>query len=104
MSSAQLSERVLRAIILRNGTPCGPIQIIVLATLQRPEKADKPGEPKEQSKRNKIDQDFHGNSFPAGDRARSEFNITRSDEPDIAAAAINGVVKPATAIGTARKL
>ena len=37
-------------------------------------------------------------------RARSALSVTRIEEPDMATAAINGVTKPATAIGTASAL
>jgi hypothetical protein len=37
-------------------------------------------------------------------RARIAFRVTRIDEPDMAAAAIRGVIRPAIATGTATVL
>lgn len=93
----------LRRLIVGDRPPGGAIEIVILAAPERPQKGGKAERAKPDRKRHQIEQDFH----QAGSlcrRARKALSITRSDEPDIAAAAISGVTRPAIASGTASAL
>src|SRR6476660_1698108 len=83
--------------VLGNGAPRRALEIVVLPAFERPEKCEQADEPKPQRQRHKNHEDFHHALPRATRRARSAFNITRTYEPDIAAAAIRGVTKPAIA-------
>jgi hypothetical protein len=65
-----------------------------LAVAQRPEESRKPGQPEGKRDRYEIDQHIHDARL-----ARSALRVTSTDEPNIAAAAISGVTKPAIATG-----
>lgn len=93
----------LRRIIIGDRPPGGAIEIVILAIPERPQKGRKAEPAKRDRKRHQIEQDFH----QAGSlcrRARKALSITSSDDPDIAAAAISGVTRPAMASGTASAL
>ena len=81
----------------------GTVDVVVLTALERPQKGDQPGQAEHQRHRHQVDQDVHEPN-PGRSRARNAFTVTRSEEPDMASAAISGVTRPAIAIGTANKL
>src|SRR5215216_1185930 len=91
-------------LIIRNGPPGRAVKVVILTALERPEKSEQPCETEAERQRHQNDEHFHHGLRCATRRARSAFNITSSEEPDIASAAISGVTNPAMAIGTARKL
>lgn len=90
-------------LIVGDRPPGGASEIVILTVLEGPEKGDKPKGAEHDRKRNQIDQDFH-QIVSLCRRARKALSITSSDEPDIAAAAISGVTRPAIASGTASAL
>lgn len=100
-------------IVVQQDAQRGAIHVVILFRPQRPEEAGQTSQTQGERQRNEVDEDVH-DRFPterrgAGasecrDRARSALSVTSNDEPDIAAAAINGVTKPAIAIGTANVL
>ena len=53
-----------------------------------------------QSDRHEIDEHVHG-QVPFAARPRMAFSVTRTDDPDMAIAAISGVATPRIATGTA---
>ena len=103
-------------IVIVENADRGSLHVVILAAPQRPEKGCEPGEAEQQRHRHQVDQHGHGR-VPGADscgqstgagarssprrRTRNALSVTRIDEPDIATAAINGVTKPAIAIGTA---
>lgn len=93
----------LSRLIVGDRPPGGAIEIVILAVPEGPEKGRKAEPAKRDRKRHQIEQDFH-QAGPLCRRARKAFSITSSDEPDIAAAAISGVTRPAIASGTASAL
>src|SRR6187399_2854991 len=92
-----------RLIIGDRPPPCS-LEVIILTVLEGPEKSDQAYQTEHQRQRNENDQDFHQASSLLPLRARSAFNNTSRDEPDIAAAATSGVARPAIAKGTASRL
>ena len=104
-------------IVVVENTNRGSLHVVVLAAPQRPEEGCEPGEAEQQRDGHKVDQHGHGDralgirvceeAADAGARSsprrrtRNALTVTRIEEPDIATAAINGVTKPAIAIGTA---
>lgn len=95
----------------------GTVRIVELATAQRPYKRQKAGQAEQQRQRDEKNQDVHvassdvtrvgeaaAPSARAGRKSRIALSVTNTDEPDIASAAISGVTRPATAIGTAKIL
>src|SRR6266702_2671570 len=91
-------------LVIGDGAPGGAVEVIILAILERPEEADQTEKAEQQRQRYQKHQDFHQRNSLLPCRARSAFRITSSDEPDIAAAAISGVARPAIASGTANTL
>lgn len=75
----------------------GAVQILVLAGPQRPQKHQKTAPPEEERSRDQPKNDRHA-------RARKLLPITKSEDPDIAAAASQGVTNPAIANGTISEL
>lgn len=106
----------LSKIIIRQGSDSGALKVVELTAAQRPDECPKPREPQAKSDRQKKDNDIHGAATASFRSAalflrirtvplrRTALSVTSTDEPDIAAAAIKGVTKPATASGTATKL
>src|SRR4051812_25021639 len=90
--------------VVGDRAPARPFEVVILAVLERPEKAGQAETAERQCQRHQKYQDFHQQSSLAPRWARNAFRITSSDEPDIAAAAISGVAKPAMASGTAKRL
>ena len=80
----------------------GAVEIIVLTGFHRPDKRRKPGPAHNKRYRNEIEQRRHRPSFSA--RMRKAFNVTMTDEPDMARAARSGVTNPNTASGIAHAL
>ena len=78
------------------------LKIFVLARPQTPEEGGKPHHSHEQRDRDQDDHDVHVRR--QRNCKRNAFNVTISEEPDIASAAINGVRKPAAANGAAMML
>ena len=78
----------------------GPVEILELAALQRPEEGPQPDQAQAQRDRDQHRQPVH---FAALAR-RSELPITSSELVDMATAAISGVTRPAIASGTASRL
>src|SRR5690606_2072478 len=113
-SPAPVSRQV---VVIENPERCA-VEIVILAAAQRPQEREQPGEAKAKSHRQEIDEHIHVGrtagvteaaagslarvgSGRRGARARSAFSVTRTDDPDMAAAAISGVTSPAIAIGMA---
>ena len=71
----------------------GAIEVLILPSTQRPQKHREPTPAEDQTRRDQPKNDRHV-------RARKLLPMTNSDEPDIAAAASQGVTNPATASGT----
>ena len=69
--------------------------VLVLTAPQRPEENRQPATAEDETRPQQIQDDVHANL-----RRRKLLAITSSDELDIAAAASQGVTKPATASGT----
>lgn len=90
---------VLRQVIIAQDPVCGPIEIIELTALERPHEGCQPDKAQKQGSGNEVDQNAHVR--PPARRARSALSVTMIEDPDMASAAISGVTKPATAIGTA---
>ena len=98
------------------------VEVVVLAAAERPQEGCEAQQAEPKRCRHQIDEDAHGvlhrawmNLGVAEDisasaltcrrsRPRIAFAVTISDEPDIASAAISGVTRPSTAIGTATAL
>ncbi len=95
-------DRRLVGLVIGEGAPGRAIEIVILTTVQRPQKAEQANEAQCKSEWNQIEQDLH--QIASLLRARSALSMTSTDEPDIAAAAISGVTRPAIATGTARTL
>ncbi len=116
-----------RALLLRpvdiavvENTDRGSLHVVILAAPQRPKEGCEPGEAEQQRHGYQVDQHGHGDRAPGTDvcgeaadpgarssprrRTRNALTVTRIEEPDIATAAINGVTRPAIAIGTAMAL
>ena len=87
--------------VISDGAPGRAVEIVILPAPERPEKCQQPDQTQSQRQRDEDYEDFH--DAPRG-RARSAFSMTNREEPDIAAAAISGVTRPAIAIGTASRL
>ena len=101
------SRTVMANIVVVENADRRPLQVVILAVAQRPEKGGKPAESEQQRHGDEIDEDVHGErrgcvraSLGNGGvrraptvrrRARKALSVTRIEEPDIAAAAINGV-------------
>src|SRR4051812_45615837 len=94
----------VRWFVIRDGAPGCALEIVILSALERPQKCEQPDQSEPERQRHQNDEYFHHDLSGAARRARSAFSITSNEDPDIAAAAIRGVAKPATAIGTARTL
>ncbi len=90
--------------VICDGTPGRAFEIVVLSAFERPEKPEQADKPEAKRQRHENDKYFHHDLPCATRRARSAFNMTNSEEPDIAAAAIRGVTTPLMAIGTASRL
>jgi hypothetical protein len=91
-------------LVIGNRPPPRPFEVVVLAVLERPEKSHQADETKRQRQWHEKYQDFHQPTPLAPRCARSAFDITSNDDPDIAAAATSGVARPAIASGTAKRL
>lgn len=103
-------------IVVRQSSDRGTLEIVELTVAQRPDKCTEPGKPKAKRDRQKKNDDVHDAAAScsgcvvcrltdcAAPLRRTAFSVTSTDEPDIAAAAINGVTRPATASGTAIRL
>ena len=76
-------------IIIGNGAPTRPLQIIELTGPHSPEASQQAAPTKRQSYGQENHQYVHDANSRAP-RALSAFNVTRSDEPDIANAATSG--------------
>ena len=113
-TACRVSPAVLFEIIVRKHAKRCALQIVELSVANRPDEREQPGQAQTQRQRHEIDEDVHGRtatargtSFDAATaargirRSRKALSVTRIEEPDIAAAAINGVTKPAIATGTA---
>lgn len=90
---------IILAIIIQQYPVRFTVQIIILSGFKAPNKRRKPNRTKQQSNRDKINQNTHVIHLN-----RKEFAITNKDDPDIQIAATIGVARPAKAIGTATKL
>ena len=88
-----------RRVVVEQDATGGTIEVVELTGFECPEKGDETGATHGDRDRNQEQQPGHG----ARPR-RSELRTTSIDEHDIAAAANNGVTKPAIASGTAARL
>src|SRR5690606_1452245 len=108
-------------VVFLDRPPGGPVQILVLAAFQGPQKCHEPQPAEKKSNRNEIDEDVHASrasrggaprvastgslrSARASRLSRSALATTMIDDVDMATAAISGVAYPARAIGTAKTL
>src|SRR5215475_1428828 len=96
---AQSGLQHLYVVIVENAQRRA-FHVIILPARQRPHERREPGETQQQRHRHEIDQHVHATSLGRA-RTRSALSVTRMEEPDMAAAAMNGVTKPAIATGTA---
>src|SRR5262245_49396202 len=87
-----------RRLVIHDGAPGGAVEVIVLAALERPQKAGEAKQAEGERHGHEEDQDFHGHL------ALSAFAVTNTEDPDMAIAATSGVASPTMAIGTAMKL
>ena len=95
--------RRFRQIIIRDGAPARAFKIIELPGAHGPEAGEKSTDAQPDGDRQENDQNVHDAS-PRAPRARSAFNVTRIEDPDMASAATNGVAWPLMAMGTAMAL
>lgn len=95
---------ILRLLFFENAK-CGPIQIIILPRLERPEERYQPEKSKKQSAGYQECKSGHTIDLfefaPLPSLSRRAFPITTTDDEDMAIAAISGLTKPSTAVGTA---
>jgi hypothetical protein len=114
----RLSE--LLKVIVRQNAKRSALDVIVLTTLQRPQERRQSDQAESKCHWHQIKKYVHAIfsfgahvranfsarliSARAGSCARNALKVTKSDEPDMATAAISGVTKPAIAIGTATAL
>jgi len=105
-------------VIVREYAQRGALDVIVLAAFQRPQERSQPDQAESKRHWHQIKKYVHAifsfgthvcarvsaRLILSGSRARKAFRVTRSEEPDMAAAAISGVTRPAIAIGTATAL
>ena len=115
MSNSRAARSVVALeIVVREHTNSGTFKIVELPVADRPDEREQAGQAQAERQRHEIDEDVHGRtamacgtSFAAAAaargirRSRKALSVTRIEEPDIAAAATNGVTKPAIATGTA---
>jgi len=94
------TPRLERAIIIVQDPVGSAVQIVILIRVYRPQKRPEAEQAKPQGNRDQINNNVHS----APPFKRSAFNVTTSDEADMAMAAISGVTLPVTAIGTAIQL
>ena len=105
--------------VVKKHTFCGAVHVLILARPQGPDEGGKPHAAEEQGHGHEVEKRLHqassstlwrvtrpkrGSSQPLRVRNRMAFAITRSEEPDMASAAISGVTWPEIAMGTARTL
>ncbi len=113
--SASRAMRSRLDVVVRQYAQRGAVHVLVLTGPQRPQERRKARQPEHERRRHQIDQHIHdalngwrvrwsvraSPSATLRERMRRAFSVTRTEEPDIAAAAISGVTNPAIAIGTA---
>lgn len=87
-------------VVIDKDADGGAIEIIILASLQRPEEEGQPAQAKQQCA---GDEDGDAVHFELP-RSRSALATTMIEEPDMASAAMSGVTMPAMASGTAMTL
>lgn len=87
-----------RLVIIIEDAMCRAVQVFVLVRIDRPQEAHKSKQSEPECNGNEVDDDVHASALLF---MRKAFNVTISDEADIAIAAIKGVTFPVTAIGTA---
>src|SRR5262249_20649831 len=92
-----------RLVIGDRAPPCF-LEIVILAVLERPEESGQAEKAQQQRPRHQDYQHFHQPNPPGPPCPPNAFQITSTDEPDIAAAATSGVARPAMASGTASRL
>ena len=93
--------RVVRGIVVVEQDPVRrAVQILELPALERPQESAQPDEPEQQGGRNQNEDDVHFLALAS----RKALPVTASEEPDIASAAINGVINPIIANGTVTAL
>ena len=80
---------LVRQIIVCNGAPTRPLEIIELPGPHGPEASEKAAATERQSHGQENDQNVHDANSRAP-RALSAFSVTRIDEPDMANAATSG--------------
>ena len=79
-------------------------EILELAGLQGPGESGETDEAKKKSRGDQVEECAHAILPARPPRNRKAFDITISEDEDIASAAISGVTSPATASGTATRL
>src|SRR3978361_2393290 len=85
---------ILTRLIIGDGPPPCPFEVVVLAALERPQKSHQSGQAEHQRQRNQEYEDFHQLSSRTPRCARSAFSSTSMDQPDIPAAPTSGVARP----------
>jgi haloacetate dehalogenase len=112
--SGDLPERLIRCwaratvvavmrtrFVVEQDAVCGAIEVLELAILERPQERAQPEQTQKQRGRYQIEETGHGARLRWCKASRMAFSVTTSEDADIAAAAINGVTRPATASGSA---
>jgi hypothetical protein len=79
----------------------GTVHVFELARLERPEEGDQPDQAEAEGRWNEDAEDVHALASQRANRRRRALRVTRIEDDDMATAAISGVTRPATAIGTA---
>src|SRR5690606_3510671 len=101
MAARSRAGEVTSVVLVVEQDPIGrAFRIVELAMAQRPEERGKPGEAEAERNRYQEQQAAHLTALAS----RNDWATTTSDLADVAAAAISGVSRPATASGTANTL
>lgn len=98
--SGRTGRLVGRLVVVEQNPVRRALQVVELAGLERPQKSAQAEEPEKKGDRNQNDDDVQ--SFVLA--SRNALPVTASDEPDIASAAISGVMNPIIASGTVTAL
>src|SRR5450755_2194210 len=93
----QVKISAFRMIAIEQDAVRGAVQVLVLSGPQRPQKHPQATPAKHEGSGDQPKNDGHV-------RARKLLPMTSNDDPDIAAAASQGVTNPATASGTINEL
>lgn len=87
-------------VVVEQDAVRGAVEILELAAFERPQESAQADKPEEKGDRDQNDDDVHARIL----ESRKALPVTRSDELDIATAAISGVTSPIIASGTVTAL